>query len=606
MATTDTTAEPGGPVPPPQSPKPPQDSRRRWPLRLLIIFLILLSAPAAVLACLALQDTSLSLRGSGSGATSVGCPASPAPFTDCYTRTRVSIEPMGADRQGALRICCDFVVERQSDPALSITLPANTGAGWSSAGRDLGATWTLQDLAAGGDAVSDFRYRQSSTPMAINVTLSGAPRTSLPLFGGMVSEQTTATVLAWIETFAARLPPIIGRLWITEPAPAAIQVFVAPPPLADDMFGRVGERDILRLSATVEVARSLLFGDQLTAAGGLDKLGPSLTNASVPMPERLRDRILELAQSGFDEPDREPLRQAAALINDLNGVTVSRLSRITEEIEQVAEAGRRCAVLYQNLRASLSRLDAALVTYATALPTGLLTQLRGQFDHGCNGAAETAGSRELTEDWRALGIELPGIETALEGTSTPTAEPADSETESKASNPARRPGRFLLTIASAAKSGASLDQLKAALAETLKVRIGETGRFEGRARGDVIRMLRRQWSHAGCWLYDTGDGAGTLTLHVEAQFPYLNHIAFRRAKNGLITAVEITGVSLRDLSTTKRRNHGIRCQAFLNPIRIADYAFWLKAEGDGARTPVDHALRLLKDGPGPIGTLKLR
>lgn len=606
MASTDTTVEPGTPVPPRQSPRPPPGVRRRWPLRLLMVSLILLSVPVAVLACLALLDTSVSLRGTGSNATGIGCPSGPAPFTDCYTRTRISIEPIGADRAGVLRLCCDFAVERRSNPTLSITLSGDTGAGWSSPGQDLGATWTLPDLAAGGEAITAFGYRQSPAPVAIEARLSGAPRTSIPLLGGVVSEKVGATALAWIETFAARLPPLIGGPWKADSTSAQLEFFATQGPLASDLIGRVGERDVLKLSATVEVSRSLLFGDQLAAAGALDQLGTVLINTAPPTPERLRDRIMALARSGHDERANDHLRQAATLIDGMTGMVVSRLSRITEEIEKVAAAGRRCVALYRNLGAALSRLDAALATYAIALPTGLLTQLPGQFDHGCTDGATVASFAELTEDWRVLGLELPGIETALEDTSAPTTDTPNHKADALLSQPARRPGRFLLSIASAAKSGASLDQLEAALAETVEVRIGETERFEARARGDVIRMLHKQWSHAGCWLYDTGGGAGTLTLHVEAQFPYLNHIAFRRAEDGLITAIEITGVTLGDLATTRRRNRGTRCQAFLNPVRLADYKHWLEAEGRDARTPVDHALRLLEYGPGAIGTLKLR
>ena len=432
-------------------------------------------------------------------------------------------------------------------------------------------------------------------------------RTSIPLLSGLVSEETTVRVLGLVDTFAARLPPMIAGAWKSETSPARIGIFAAPASAPQDVVGRAGDQDVVRISAIVVVARSLLFTEQVGAMEELVTLGATLASTALPSPGHLRDQVLGLAQTlNAGEPARENLTRAASLIDLLDGASVSRLSRITEESERVAEAGQQCITLYQSLRAALSRLDAALTTYAVALPSGLLTRHPDQFDHGCTGVSAETETAELTEDWRALGLELPRIETALEDASGATADVPDDKPDIEPVRPARRPGRFLLSIASAAKSGARLDQLEAAMDETLAVRIGETTRYEGRDRGDVIRMLHRQWSHAGCWLYDAGAGAGTLTLHVEAQFPYLNHIAFRRAENGLITAVEITGVTLQELSRIKRENRGRRCQAFLDPARIADYALWLGAEGAGTRTPVDHVLRLLEDGPGAIGTLKLR
>ena len=612
MASTDTKAEPEGPVPPRHTPQPPSRTRRRWPLRLLILGLIVLGVPVAVLACLAFQGASLTLHGDGPNATAVGCPTQSPPFTDCYARIRVSVHPISVDPPGALRICCDYVAKRQSEPTLSITLPARTGARWSASDHGSSLTRTFADMTADGHAVTQFQYHPSPVPVRMDVTLSGTARTSMPILGGLISEEISAETLDWINIFAARLPPIVGGVWRTETTPAKLGISAGPARAPRDVVGQADGQDIVRISSTVDIARSVLFREPVAAVANLESVGTVLANTALPSPLELRNEILELAQA-LDGAlaTRERLISAAARIAILDGPVVSRLSRIVEETDRVAEAGRQCVALYRDLRNTLSRLDAALTTYAVALSTGLLTRHPDQFDHGCVDDSAEAEAADLSEDWLVLGLGFPRIETSLEDASkassdAPNSASTNSDIESDQSRPARRPGDFLLSIASVTKSGARLDQLEAGLAETVAVRIGEATRYGGRDRGDVIRMLHRQWSHAGCWLYDTGDGAGTLTLHVEAQFPYLNHIAFRRAASGLITAIEITGVTLRDLSRTKRRNAGKGCQAFLDPIRITEYALWLEAEGTGARTPIDHALRLLEEGPGAIGALKLQ
>jgi hypothetical protein len=606
MVSTDTKAVPERPVPPTQPPKSPPTSRRRWPLRLLILFLILFCIPIAVLTCLSFQDTSLSLDGAGATAVEVGCPTETPPFTDCYTRILVSVLPVSGAASEGVKFCCDFVAERRSEPILSIDLSASSQTHWSSLDTP-GRTWVLSKIADGGTAATFFQYRRSTEPMGLNVTLSGPARTSLPLLGRVVSEEITRGILDRAEAFAARLPPAIGEPLRWETVPATLRVFAAKRSNERPVVGRAGDRDIVTISANVEISRSVLFNDRVNAIEKLSGIGAYLVDAPLPSPRRLRGLILEQARSPATmDTARAPLRRAATTISLLEGMTVSRLSRLAEETQRMTEAGQHCVALYRDLRAGLSRLDAALTTYAAALPSGLLARHPGQFDHGCTGVTADANVAALTEDWRVLGLALPEIEAPLEDTDAAANGVTSGALDANQTTPAGNPRRFLLSVAAATKSGARLDQLEAALAETLTVRIGEAARYESRDRGDVIRLLHHQWSHAGCWLYDTGDGAGTLTLHVEAQFPYLNHIAFRLAETGLITAIEITGVTLRELVRVKRQNQGKGCQAFLEPTRIADYASWLGAEGAGARTPVDHALRLLEDGPGAAGKLKFR
>jgi hypothetical protein len=617
MATTDTKAEPGGPVPPIKAPPPPLAPRRRWLSRLLIILLMVLLVPVAVLACLALQNTTLSLHAGlsphagASSADELACPATSPPFTDCYTRARITVTPIEVDKSQALQLCCDFLVERQATPTVSVSLPETKGARWSDADRGSALVWTLLDTASGAETTTSYRQGGTLVPLSMDIAMSGPAGGSPPMLGGILPEAVSTRILDFISSVAANLPPSIGGPWTADITPARLAITVSPTSTPRHVVGRAGDQDVTRLSITFDIEQSLLFGEHLAAAGDPGGLGAVLASAPVPSAEHLRARVLDLAMSLDAKPDaRAHLTHAATLIDQLDGADVSRLSRISEEAERATEAGEQCIALYQSLRATLSRLDAALTTYAVALPSGLLTQRPGQFDHGCIGASAEADNAELNQDWRVLSLEIPETGTALEDTGVTAAGPGENNAESNPddnqSRPARDPSRFLLSIASATKSGAGLDQLEAALAGTLSVRIGETARYDGRDRGDVIRMLHRQWSHAGCWRYDTGDGAGTLTVHVEAQFPFLNHIAFRRDDEGLITAIEITGVTLQELYRVKRRNTGGGCQAFLDPGRLSDYALWLSAEGGGARTPVDHALRLLEDGPGAIGTLKLR
>ena len=77
----------------------------------------------------------------------------------------------------------------------------------------------------------------------------------------------------------------------------------------------------------------------------------------------------------------------------------------------------------------------------------------------------------------------------------------------------------------------------------------------------------------------------------------------RFGAEGRITTIEITGVTLGELTQEKLVNRGRACQAFLNGARLSDYAALLRPAGYNARTPVDHMARLIEHGPS--GKLKL-
>lgn len=588
MASTETTAEPVGPVPPP--PPPPRRETRRWPRRVLLIFAILLTLPGAVIFCLALQGNTLSIESPEPTSTETRCPDQIPPFTDCYTGAKVTVTPVAGSGTGALRICCDFVAERQYEATVSFRA---SGA--------LDAQWINADVQTTGM----YRRVETAANSNLEITVTGAQRASLPLLGGVMSRSAQTTVLKAFEAFTARLPSSLQDFWRSGPTTATATVSAAPASTGREIIVRADDREVLKIGTTSELFQSLLFHEHVDNAGELGMLGAEFERGLFPPATQTGDRIRELATSSdYQGLSRDGLNQAASLIDLLNGVSVSRLSRLAEEVETFKEAGAYCIALYQTLRAILSRLDATLTTYAIGLPTGLLSRQPGTYDHGCVAPGSEADVTALNAGWQALGLRLPEIETSLE---KPLAEPTSidtDQTDSEPAKPAQTPGRFLLSIASAMKSGAQAETLKTGLAQSLTVQIGEARRSKTHKRDEVIRMLFRQWSHAGCWLYENGKGAATLTLHVEAQFPYLNHIAFRRAVNGLITAVEVTGVTYSDLLGVKRLNRGKDCQAFLDPTRMADYEFWLAAEGVGARTPVDHALRLLSQGPEP--DLKLR
>jgi hypothetical protein len=157
--------------------------------------------------------------------------------------------------------------------------------------------------------------------------------------------------------------------------------------------------------------------------------------------------------------------------------------------------------------------------------------------------------------------------------------------------------KVLLDLASAAKSGARLQDIKASISDPVAIRFGRGGTETPGSRDAVVRMLYRQWSHVGCWIYAAAPGSGgSAMLLAEAQYPYLNRIVLDFDTAGRITKVEVTGVTFDDLLRFKAANRGTECQSFLNPVRLADYRDWYAVNPVGAATPSDHAERLFHEG----------
>ena len=612
MATTDTTA---GPVaPPPIPPLPPRHKRRRWPFILLFLIIIILVVPGAVLLCLSLQSGGIALRGPASSPAEIACPSDAPPFIDCYVATRVALEPIAAEKNAVLRICCDFIADRQPSTTLTLAMSGDPGTAMTWVGGDGPAI----QIAVDGSAIS-----QANTPIkrlvdrqAFRVKISmndasmdGARRITFPLLDKVLRPEQIDAVLAKAHDLLARLPDgwaaYLTAYMDGKTSPSEMFVAVGTTASGGTVIAEVDGRPMMRIAVTAKIGRSLLFSDALEASNGLSGLGRRLTPETLPSAGDLNGKLAALATSPNHRGlPSDRLQRLANLIDQLDGVTVSKLSRLADEAVRFEAVGQQCIALYAAARAVLTRLDDAVLTYAVALPTGLLSRPPETDDHGCQAPGSEATLAALNQDWRALDLALPLIQTVLEdseATPPPTPAPAGEDTPAQATAVAletmSRPRRFLLSVASVAKSGASRETFESSLSQTLAVRIGDAHRFPARSRSDVIRMLHRQWSHAGCWLYDTGPGAGSVTLHIEAQFPYLNHVAFHHTGDGQITAVEVTGVSYRQLLQTKRINRGARCQAFLNPARMSDYQQWLAVDGASARTPVDHALRLLGDGP---------
>lgn len=596
MASTDSTARPAHPVPPPPLPPPTRRRRRRWPYLLSLVIVILLG----LLLFLSWQSGGLAVTGPSGTPAQVACPTETPPFTDCYAETRVSLQPVRAEKASLLRFCCDFIAEwRYSTYA---TLVLANGA-WANQG---GFTADLSIDASASVQLSTTK-RRLTEPEASGVTVSivRRPRLTIPLLEPVLRPEWIDRAVATSRFLLAQVPGELDRSFLLEEESIQFTVPAIPRASGDGFVVKQANRPVTRIIATTETRRSLLFSEYLDEATDLSGLGKRLAGAALPTAGALRDRVLAMAATSRPlEVEAGRLEALAAAIGRLDGVVVTKLSKLPEEAERVRDAGDQCLILYEAARAALSRLDAALVTYAVALPTGLLLRPRDSFEHGCGRSEGTSQLDALNTDWRALDLALPRIETALEDNGPPPASkaagPAAPAVTPAATADIASPGPrdFLLSIASLAKSGTRRAALETSLAETVAVRIGEDFQDRTRGRSDVIRMLRGQWSHAGCWRYTTGPGPGSLTLHIEAQYPYLNHVAFHHEAGGRVTRVEVTGVSYAQLLKLKRSNRGKRCQAFLNPARLADYQLWLTGAGANARTPLDHALRLLRDGQG--------
>jgi hypothetical protein len=358
MASTEVTAESVGPASPP--PPPPRQETRRWPRQVLLIFSILLTLPGAVIFCLALQGNTLSIESPEPASTEIFCPNQIPPFTDCYTRAKVTVRPVTGSGTRALRICCDFVAERQYDATVSFRLSSALGGQW---------------IEAGVDTTSVFQRVETAANSNLEITVTGAQRASLPLLGGVMSQSTQATVLKAFEAFTARLPSSLRDFWRSGPTTTTATVSAAPTSTGREIIVRADDRDVLRIGTTFERLQSLLFHENVDNVGRLGMLGAEFERGPIASATQTRDRIRELATSSdYQGLSRDGLNQAASLIDLLNGVSVSRLSRLADEVKIFKEAGARCIALYRTLRATLTRLDAALTTYAVGLPAGLLAR----------------------------------------------------------------------------------------------------------------------------------------------------------------------------------------------------------------------------------------
>jgi hypothetical protein len=566
--------------------------------------------PGAVLLCLSLQSGGIALRGPASSPAEIACPSDAPPFIDCYVATRVALEPIAAEKNAVLRICCDFIADRPPPTTVTLAMSGDPGTATTWVGGDGPTIQIAVDEAAISQANTPIKRLVDRQAFRVGISINGASgdgasgdgarRITFPLLEMVLRPEQIDAVLAKARNLLARLPDGLAAYMDGNNSPSEMVVAAGGTVIAE-----VDGRPMMRIAVTAKISRSLLFSDALEESDGLSGLGRRLTPETLPSTGDLHAMLEALAGSPNHRGlPSDRLQRLASRIGQLDGVTVSKLSRLADEAVRFEAVGRQCIALYAAARAVLTRFDAAVLTYAVALPTGLLSRPPETDDHGCQGSGSEATLAALNQDWRALDLALPLIQTVLEDSeATPPSPPAPTgeDTPPRAAavtlETMSRPRRFLLSVASVAKSGASRETFESSLSQTLAVRIGDAHRFPSRSRSDVIRMLHRQWSHAGCWLYDTGPGAGSVTLHIEAQFPYLNHVVFRHSGDGRITAIEVTGVSYRQLLQTKRTNRGARCQAFLNPARMSDYRQWLAVDGADARTPVDHALRLLGDGP---------
>ena len=560
----DTGGEDLGPAP--RAPEPPSSKRRRWIYWVSILVMLVIGLPAAILACLAREPGTFDLRLAESELDTLDCPSKDVVFPDCYATVVASLSHSQQPTGGFIDSCCSFLGDRRLAVEVWLNF-ANSATILSETG-----TTALGVVKTDGGISSN-----------IPISVSRAFERVLPWAEQFFGQRQSARILALMDGWALRMPPQLLRYWPKDEAVAdkVLTISAGRPRVEVNAFSDGTKH--FQISVKTDIARTILFPESVSLNSDLSELGARLTHFPLPSPMEIAARLQELATSANHQSmDATVLTKAAMTIQTLGGTSVSRISRVSEVVDKFKAAGTRCVNLYRDLRGVLSRLDAALATYATTHATGLLLRHPGERDHGCTVAGSVFGA-ELDRAWQLLRLNLPTL----------TDIDLVKEQGPISTNDTRSLSSYLLTIASAAKSGARHADLVAGFYPEVDVRVGRNGAIQKRDRSQVLRLLHRQWTHVGCWLHHKD----TFSLHAEAQFPYLNNLTFRRGRNGLVTAVNVTGVTFAQLEQIRRINRGANCQAFLNPTRMKLYQNWLSDGSTDARTPVDHAQRLLETGP---------
>ncbi|MBT6137943.1 MAG: hypothetical protein HOH65_10755 [Rhodospirillaceae bacterium] len=567
----------------------------RWGGRVAatVILLIILFGGAFYL-CLPERGGPIAIEARPQGAAVAACAVPGLGTPECYARVLVSrATPAEPPRKSRLKsLCCDYVMERTDIRELAIRLD---GADWvmptNGSAKVDAATATVSD--GEGFALEGG---------VVRVVQGG--KLTLSLEAKRRSEIAVPLIERFLPNKAEHAAGWLMRSLSLEPAAGAVSIGIAPSLDRKAQTGRAvrisekGRGGGVPVSVTVDLSPTVLFVDLATNGAEAASLFERLSPEAYPTASELARQLAgSSGQATFASLTGRNLAAAVKILRRFDRAEVSRLSRIESEQAKVLALGEQCIDLYGYLRGALTRFDAAVITFLAAHPTGLLTHRAEAFDHACWSESATELAEELTADWLFLSAPLPILSAAMEPQEKPQATAA-----APATSPAT-PTRALGALVSAAKSGAGRELLSDMLAEKVRVRVGNLAVHEARPKADVLRALTRQWTHAGCWLHASGVGPSVASLHVEAQFPYLNHILLRFGAEGQITTIEITGVTLGELTQEKLVNRGRACQAFLNGARLSDYAALLRPAGYNARTPVDHMARLIEHGPS--GKLKL-
>ncbi|UUX48741.1 hypothetical protein NUH88_15165 [Nisaea acidiphila] len=554
----------GADTPPNKGAKPA--SRRRWALVAALLAFVLVGGPGLFLLCLSQSDTAIEASLSPTGAP-VACTPVAGHFNDCYLSEEVTVStPDAPPKSGFEQFCCDFIVERQ------IPIAAHYSDGSGAVPNTLEADGTELPL-ADGTRRTGRPVLHDGSDLQRRLHLAATPQFTVPAIEILEG------------SLGVTVPFDVGKMIATlSPKAAARSEMDRDVPLTEGgTIVRISSASggQTQISVRARTKTSLLFEDLLSGGIAAEDI---LMSADLPAASdgALIERIDSLAPAGHGD-----IRSAFAALRQ---ISVSRHPEQDEDAAVLQAAGRACVGFYEALRGKFNRYDAAVAAYAAARPTGLLTSRSPEDPHGCRDAGRAALSAELAADWATLNA--PFVEIA-----PPPVEPAPEPEAATSPSGEENVRKLLLSLASTAKSGARLQDMKAAIADPVAVSFARDGEANSGSREAVIRMLHRQWSHVGCWIYSAGpDGSGSAMLLAEAQYPYLNRIMLGFDTSGQVKRVQVTGVTFDDLIRFKAANRGDDCQDFLNPARLADYRDWYAENPVGTPTPSDHAERLFHEG----------
>jgi hypothetical protein len=549
--------------------QPPAKPARRRYLGLVaaLLAVLIVGGPALFLLCLSESAKPLDISVSPGG-DAVSCREVAGHFKDCYLSEEITVSaPAPAAKDGLERFCCDFIVERTVLPTASYSdgsgaVPQTLAAGDTALPLADGTRRTGNPILHSGDGSLERRIRIVAEPVFTMPALS-----VLEKLLGQPVQLDLGSMISTIAPEAAARSERAQDIRLTE---GGTMVRL-----------NQGTGDPTQISIRARTTPTLIFADIL--AGGTP---PDAILAQPGVLPRAASGWLPAQIDSVAPGGHSDIRTA---YSGLQQHSVSRLAASAEAEADLQAAGRACIGFYGAMRERFSRYDAAVSTFIAAGPTGLLTSLSPSDPHGCSDPGRTALSSDLAADWAALNA--PFVVLAV-----PKVD-AEEVTSAAAEDEEAMVRKVLLDLASAAKSGARLQDIKASISDPVAIRFGRGGTETPGSRDAVVRMLYRQWSHVGCWIYAAAPGSGgSAMLLAEAQYPYLNRIVLDFDTAGRITKVEVTGVTFDDLLRFKAANRGTECQSFLNPVRLADYRDWYAVNPVGAATPSDHAERLFHEG----------